>query len=189
MIIVPEVKYCVSFSGTKHLHSIKTSEFKRETTYMNKLVEIINSTNLIATIAALIAIFSAIYKLYRWYKNKPKNILFIDDEIKDFAIVNTLRKNKYNIDTLEDVEDLEGEKIKKAKIIFVDFKGVGKKFGKQQGIDLIKALKAKYKNKKTIILFSAHSGFSLTHDLQAGDENIAKNASTQDFIDMINKHL
>lgn len=140
-------------------------------------------------IAGIITIFLAIYGLYKWYKNKPKNILFIDDEIEDFEIVNTLRKNKYTIDTLEDVEDLEEEKIKNAKIIFVDFKGVGKKFGKQQGIDLIKALKAKYKNKKTIILFSAHSGFNLSHDLQAGDDNIAKNASTQDFINMINKYL
>lgn len=151
---------------------------------MNELIEIILAT--IATIAASITI----YQFYKRYKNKPKNnILFIDDEIKDFEIVHTLRKNKYTIDTLEDVEDLEGEKIKKAKIIFVDFKGVGKKFGKQQGIDLIKALKAKYKKKKTIILFSAHSGFSLSHDLNAGDDNIAKNASTQDFIDMINKYL
>ncbi|KAF3983656.1 MAG: hypothetical protein HFP81_06495 [Methylococcales symbiont of Hymedesmia sp. n. MRB-2018] len=143
----------------------------------------------IGIIAGIITIFGAIYGTYKWHKNKPKNILFIDDEIKDFEIVNTLRKNKYTIDTLEDVEDLEGEKIKKAKIIFVDFKGVGKKFGKQQGIDLIKALKAKYKKKKTIILFSAHSGFSLSHDTKAGDDSIAKNASTQDFIDMINKYL
>ncbi len=140
-------------------------------------------------IAGIITIFLAVYGFYKWCKNKPKNILFIDDEIEDFEIVNTLRKNKYTIDTLEDVEDLEEEKIKNAKIIFVDFKGVGKKFGKQQGIDLIKALKAKYKNKKTIILFSAHSGFSLSYDLQAGDDNIAKNASTQDFINMINKYL
>lgn len=140
-------------------------------------------------IAGIITIFSAIYGFYKWHKNKPKNILFIDDEIKDFEIVNTLRKNKYTIDTLEDVEDLYGEEIKKAKIIFVDFKGVGKKFGKHQGIDLIKALKSAYKKKKTIILFSAHSGFSLSHDLNAGDDRIAKNASTQDFINMIEKYM
>lgn len=140
-------------------------------------------------IAGIITISVAIYGGYKWHINKPKNILFIDDEIKDFEIVNTLRKNKYTIDTLEDVEDLYGEEIKKAKIIFVDFKGVGRKFGEQQGIDLIKALKSTYKNKKTIILFSAHSRFSLSHDLNAGDDSIAKNASTQDFIDMIEKYL
>lgn len=143
----------------------------------------------ISTIAGIITILLAIYGIYKWYKNKPKNILFIDDEIKDFEIVNTLRKNKYTIDTMEDVEDLEEEKIKKAKIIFVDFKGVGKKFGKQQGIDLIKALKAKYKKKKTIILFSAHARFSLSHDLKAGDDSIAKNASIQDFMNMIDRYL
>lgn len=144
---------------------------------------------IISTIAGIITILGVIYGVYKWHKNKPKNILFIDDEINDFAIVNTLQKNKYTIDTMEDVEDLEEEKIKKAKIIFVDFKGVGKRFGRQQGIDLIKALKAKYKNKKTIILFSAHSGFNLSHDLDAGDNSIAKNASTQDFINMIDKYL
>jgi len=142
----------------------------------------------INTIAAIITIFIAIHGFYKWNKNKPKNILFIDDEIKDFEIVNTLKRNKYPIETLEDVEDLGEEKIKNAKIIFVDFKGVGRKFGRHQGIDLIKALKDKYKNKKTIILFSAHSGFSLSHDLQAGDDTIAKNASLQDFIDMIKKY-
>ncbi len=148
----------------------------------------IHMSEAISTIAGIITIFLAIYGLNKWHKNKPKNILFVDDEIKDFEIVNTLKKNKYTIDTLEDVEDLEEEKIKKAKIIFVDFKGVGKKFGKDQGIALIKALKAKYKKKKTIILFSAHSRFNLSHDLKAGDDSIAKNASTQDFIDMINKY-
>lgn len=148
-----------------------------------------NMIEVISIIAGIVTIYFAIHRVYKWHKNKPKNILFIDDEIKDFEIVNTLRKNKYTIDTLEDVEDLEGEKIKKAKIIFVDFKGVGRKFGRQQGIDLITALKAKYKKKKTVILFSAHSRFNLSHDLNAGDDSIAKNAPTQDFINMINKYL
>lgn len=147
-------------------------------------------TEMIGLAAAIITIFSALVWAYnKWCKRKPKNILFVDDEIDDFEIVNTLKQNNFTVDTLEDVENLEEEKIKTAKIIFVDFKGVGKKFGRHQGIDLIKALKAKYKKKKTIILFSAHSGFSLSHDLQAGDDSIAKNATTQDFINMINKYL
>jgi ActR/RegA family two-component response regulator len=145
--------------------------------------------DVLSAIGTIITILVALSGLYNWYKKRPKSVLFIDDEINDFEIVNTLKQNKFNIETMEDVEDLEDEKIKKAKIIFVDFKGVGKKFGKHQGIDLIKALKSKYKNKKSIILFSAHSGFSLSHDLKAGDDSIAKNASTQDFINIINKYL
>ncbi len=88
---------------------------------------------------------------------------------------------------MKDIENLEDNVVKNAKIIFVDFKGVGRKFGNQQGIDLIKALKKKYKNKKTVILFSAHN-FNLTKEIDAGDDRIAKNASLQDFIDMIKKY-
>ena len=141
----------------------------------------------LGVIASVVTIVGGIIWIKRWHKNKPKGILFIDDYIDDFKIVNMLKKNDYQVDTLEDVENLQDEKIKNAKIIFVDFKGVGKQFGSQQGIDLIKALKKKYKNKKTVILFSAHN-FSLTKEIDAGDNRIDKNAPLQDFIDMINKY-
>ncbi len=133
------------------------------------------------------AIISAVVWAYRRHKNKPTRILFVDDEIDDFAIPKTLKKNDYEIDTLQDVENLHDTKVKNAKIIFVDFKGVGKSFGRQQGIDLIKALKKEYKRKKTVILFSSHN-FNLTKEIDAGDDRIAKNASLQDFIDIIKKY-
>ncbi len=142
---------------------------------------------IVGGIAGVITIISTIYMFRKKQKNKPKRILFVDDEIDDFEIVETLRKNDYEIDTLEDIENLAEDLVKSAKIIFVDFKGVGKEFGNEQGIDLIKALKRKYKKKKTVILFSAHN-FNLTKEIDAGDDRIAKNAPLQDFIDMINKH-
>lgn len=138
--------------------------------------------------ASLITIIMKIFRLCKWRKNKSKGILFIDDEIQDFAIVETLKINGYNIDTLRDVENLEEDVIKRAKIIFVDFKGVGKKIGQDQGIDAIKALKKRYGRKKTVILFSAHN-FKLSKNIDAGDDRIAKNAPLQDFITMINKYL
>ncbi len=145
----------------------------------------------IGLIGGVITIIGAIIWLYKTYekykKNKPTRILFVDDEIDDFFIPKTLKKNDYEIDTLQDVENLHDKKVKNAKIIFVDFKGVGKSFGKQQGIDLIKALKKEYKKKKTVILFSSHN-FNLTKEIDAGDDRIAKNASLQDFIDMIKKY-
>lgn len=152
---------------------------------MGELMELI--IVIIGLITGIMTIIKTIFVMRKWHKNKPKKILFIDDEIDDFEIVKTLRKNNYQIDTLNDLENLENDIVKNAKIIFVDFKGVGKKFGNQQGIDLIKALKKKYKKKKTIILFSAHN-FSLTKEIDAGDNRIAKNAPLQDFVDMIEKY-
>lgn len=119
---------------------------------------------------------------------KPKKILFIDDEYKDFAIIDSLKKNNYDVCAVADITNIHDEKIKKAKIIFIDYKGVGKSFGSKQGIDLMKALKGKYPKKK-IILFSAHQGFGMDADFTIADDLISKNAPLKKFMDIIDKYL
>ena len=105
-------------------------------------------------LGVLVLIIGVIW-CYGKIKNRPKGILFIDDQINDFEIVQTLRNRGYTIETLPDLSDINSEKVKNAKIIFVDFKGVGKNFGPEQGVSLIKALREKYgKKKKIIIVFS-----------------------------------
>ena len=127
------------------------------------------------------------YEQFFKKKEQSKKILFIDDDVNEFPIIETLRNNGYEIDTMPDVENLSDDKIKQSKIIFVDYKGVGQSFGKKQGLDLIKALKHKY-SKKIVILFSAHRGFGIDADLNIADEVINKNAPLQDFINIIEKY-
>ncbi len=90
---------------------------------------------------------------------------------------------------VKDSDELKNnDKIKNARIIFVDFKGVGKSFGSQEGLSLVKALKKRYRKKKTIILFSAHTRFSLTPDFQIADDTIPKNSDIDTFIALIDKY-
>lgn len=135
----------------------------------------------------IIVLWKGLTSCFKRKGNKP-NLLFVDDDVDDFEIVKSLQKNHYTVDTLKDIEDLECDHVKKAKIIFIDFKGVGKKFGDKQGIDLIKALKDKYKRRKTIILFSAHKFPLVREYTDSGDDIIKKNASLREFLEMIEKY-
>lgn len=140
-----------------------------------------------AWLVVLIGILGFIYEQFVKPDKKSKKILFIDDEYKDFAIIESLKTNGYDVSAVEDITNIHDEKIKKAKIIFVDYKGVGKLFGKKQGIGLMKALKEKYRKKK-IILFSAHKGFGMDADFKIADELISKNAPLKEFMDIIDKY-
>ena len=129
---------------------------------------------------------------FQWFKGlfswSDKYVLFVDDEVNDFPVIDSLKEQNYKIDTLNDIENIDCPHISRAKIIFIDYKWVWKKFTKnEQWIWLIKALKSKYWKKKTIILFSA-SRFSLDKETQIADDKIAKNASLQEFIAIIQKY-
>ncbi len=74
------------------------------------------------------------------------NILFIDDD-KDFKIVPILKKAGWKNTSFfpnADVKDTNAEKIRKAHIIFVDIKGVGRTMYEEEGLGLVVDLKKKY---------------------------------------------
>ncbi|MFP4514520.1 MAG: hypothetical protein ACLFNO_00750 [Parcubacteria group bacterium] len=128
-----------------------------------------------------------------WRKNKKHDksnvhILFVDDE--DFAIVSNLKKAGWVVDKIKDLKNIEDEVVKRAQIIFVDFKGVGKTLSEnEEGIGIIKSLKNTYKDSKRVILYSGHNRFSLKDDIKSADNYLAKNSDTYEFIKIITEEI
>ncbi|MFA5299967.1 MAG: hypothetical protein WC389_17410 [Lutibacter sp.] len=84
---------------------------------------------------------------------KQARILFIDD--RDIPIADTLADDKWVVEKVRDAQ-VDDEKVKNANIIFVDWKGVGRKISSEaEGMALVENLKRKYGYKKYIILYSA----------------------------------
>src|SRR5688572_26689381 len=112
------------------------------------------------------------------------NILFVDDE--DFPIVENLKKAGWAVSAVRDVKDLSDSKLKRADVVFVDFKGVGKVLAPgEQGLGLIKAIKNQYGDSKRVILYSGYTQFSLREDTRVADNQLSKEADTYEFINMI----
>jgi len=115
-------------------------------------------------------------------------ILFIDDE--DFPVVDSLKKGGWDVNKIKDIKDIQSEIIKRAHIIFVDYKGVGKKLAKkEEGLGLIRAIKNHYGSSKRVILYSAYGSFNLSMDMRVADNQLDKNADAYQFITMIESEL
>lgn len=116
------------------------------------------------------------------------NILFVDDE--EFPIITNLRQSGWNVNLISDIIDLDNEIVKRAHVIFVDYKGVGKLLSpKEEGIGLIKALMKKYSRNKRIILYSGHGNFTLGEHLKVAHNQMAKNSDAYEFITMIESEI
>lgn len=85
-------------------------------------------------------------------KSKAK-ILFIEDD--NFKKIQNLKKTGWNVIQLKSLDDLDNISVRSADVIFVDYKGIGLK-SEDQGIGLLKALRARYKDEKWLIFYSAH---------------------------------
>jgi len=124
----------------------------------------------------------------RKYDKSNAHILFVDD--KDFAIVSNLKKAGWIVDKVKDIKNIEDEYVRRAQIIFVDFKGVGKTLSEsEEGIGIIKSLKNTYKDTKRVILYSGHNRFSLKDDIKSADNYLPKNSDTYEFIKMITDEI
>lgn len=107
------------------------------------------------------------------------NILFIDDQV--FKKVDNLEMAGWkNITQITTVSNIDIPEIIEADIVFVDYKGVGKNYSNEQGVGVIKALKDRYKNKKWVILYSAHS-FDLDVFSTGADSYLGKNSNVYEF--------
>jgi hypothetical protein len=116
------------------------------------------------------------------------NILFIDDS--ECPVVENLQKAGWAVRKINDIINIQDENIKRADIIFVDYKGVGDKLSeKEQGISVIRAIKNAYRDKKRVILYSAYGRFKLSVDMRVADNQMSKNSETSEFISMIESEL
>lgn len=120
--------------------------------------------------------------------NKDDYILFIDDNINGFALIESLTKQWYNIDTLKDITDIECAKISRAKIIFVDHRWVWKGIWEKSWLWVIRILKKRYNDEKKLVLFSAtRFWIDQIDELDIADEKIKKNSSPEAFVKLIEK--
>jgi hypothetical protein len=114
------------------------------------------------------------------YKEYAK-ILFIDDLDWTDKIKNLQDAGWKNVSQITNPQNLDRIEIREANIIFVDYKGVGKNL-KDEGVDVIYALKKRYGDNKWIILYSAQPSvpISATSDKKP-DASLAKNSSAYEF--------
>lgn len=118
------------------------------------------------------------------YSKANTRILFVDDE--EFPIIENLREAGWAVEKIDDLQNIDDDRVVRAQIVFVDYKGVGKGLSeKDEGIGVIRALKSKYRKSKRIILYSGHNRFTLGHDLKTADNYLPKNSDTYEFIEMI----
>lgn len=116
-------------------------------------------------------------------------VLFVDDQ--EFPVVEYLRSIGYlGVDYMEDIVDIDDNKVKYAHIIFLDINGVGLKMGfKNQGMGLCGAIKKKYGDSKRVILYSGEtSGDIFDEDAKKADETLAKNSDYMQFISYITQY-
>ncbi len=116
------------------------------------------------------------------------NILFIDDS--DCPVVENLTKAGWSVKKIDDIVNVQDEEIKRADIVFVDYKGVGIDLSEEeQGISVIKAIKKAYGDSKRVILYSAYGHFKLSMNMRVADNQMSKNSDTFEFISMIESEL
>lgn len=86
------------------------------------------------------------------YKNQAR-ILFIDDS--DIPLAQSLKDDNWKVEKMRDAR-VDDQKLKEANIIFVDWRGVGKKISSEdEGIALVEIIKRRYKYEKYVVLYSA----------------------------------
>lgn len=115
------------------------------------------------------------------------HILFIDDQ--DFPIVGNLQSAGWNATIIHDISDIDATCITSNQILFVDINGVAKDLSPEEGIGLVKALKAKYKNTKKIIIYSSDSeGDRFNTAFRIADDFLPKQSDYFEFVEIVEKY-
>ena len=134
--------------------------------------------------------FRDLFSRKRRFDKSNVRILFIDDEVDDFPVIQNLKDAGWSVEGVKDVQNVEDDIVKRSQIIFVDYKGVGQTLSeREQGIGLIKLLKETYRGSKRVGLYSGHNRFSLGHNIDVADFRLPKNADTREFIETIQREI
>lgn len=120
-------------------------------------------------------------------KNRA-HVLFVDD--KRFDVVDRIKDDGWSVDTIKDIKNLSDNKVVRATVIFVDYKGVGQHLSpKEEGLGLIKALKNTYP-KKRVIFYSGYTEFSLDElHGNIADDVLPKNSEPFVYIEKIERNV
>jgi hypothetical protein len=134
--------------------------------------------------------FKGLFSRRNRFDKTNTRILFIDDEVDDFPVIQNLKDAGWSVEGRKDIQNIEDDVVKNSQIIFVDYKGVGQTLSeKEQGIGLIKLLKETYDKHKRVGLYSGHNRFTLGHDIDVADFKLPKNSDTGAFIATIQREI
>lgn len=120
---------------------------------------------------------------------KDFRILFIDDQHKEFRIVDILKEDGWiSTNSVEDITSLDSTILKNQDMVFVDINGVGTKLFHDEGLGLAAAIKQRYPN-MVVIAYSAQTEGERFHPkLKLVDDSLAKNADPYEFLSLIQKY-
>ncbi len=127
---------------------------------------------------------NTIAKLFRSLLKKRRDksntfILFVDDE--EFPVVENLHQSGWAVERVTDIKNIDDELVKRAHIVFIDNRGVGKILSENDaGIGLARLIKEAYGNKKWVILYSGHT-VPVSKKLRVFDDYLEKDADTYQF--------
>lgn len=96
-----------------------------------------------------------------------------------------------HVKIIKDINNLEDFNVRDADVLFVDIQGVGQLLQtKDEGLGLAMELKARYKESKKVIIYSAQTEGERFHDaLRIADDFLKKNADPMQFENSILKVL
>ncbi len=108
------------------------------------------------------------------------NILFIDDEHEEFAIIKTLSESReyWNVESMWDLDHLNNSTLMQSDVIFLDIQWIWKKMNFKNGTSLVDSIATKYP-KKIITVYSS-KGFPKDACVKSWVKTIPKN-STHEF--------
>jgi hypothetical protein len=137
-------------------------------------------SKLLGIIKVLIDLFKNILPFLKKKRDKSNSfILFVDDD--KFPVVDNLGKAGWFVERVKDVTNIDDEKVKRADIIFIDNKGVGKNIAEKKcGLGLAALIKKSYGKSKRVILYSGYH-ISLGPDLEIIDGYLDKDIDTFQF--------
>src|SRR5690606_20901804 len=112
-------------------------------------------------------------------KDKTR-ILFIDDRETD--LVSALKKEGWRVKYVDDLDSYNNTDLVDSQIICSDIKGVGIKLNVQgEGLGLVKAIKAKYPEKKIILYSSISSHDIFDNAIDLVDKKLFKDGQVHPF--------
>lgn len=111
-------------------------------------------------------------------------ILFIDDSRPD--VIESLSNEGWRIKHIYDLDRLDNTELIDSHIVCIDIKGVGVQLGfKHEGLDVVKAIKEQYPNKR-IILYSSIASHDIFHEaLRYVDKRVYKDGQAYPFLKAI----